>query len=552
MNTIIRSVLFFIIVTNFITAQASTLWWMGNFDSDWQNENNWAESGTHFPYLPENFPNKSYITTSDHNEMTGTQPHFLDNPLVILNDVSIAPDQKILNSPFYIGGWDIFDNLQQFDHDPTNQNIIHRHEGILQLERGEITLGVNPQSPSNPKCHYLRVGSYGARGTINQSGGKISSCTFMTFGHWSPDSLGTWNLSGGTIETYGFDLGNQGIGIFDMRGGTLISLRGNISVDPDGNIAESELPNAIPRSTDIETAAYWNEPDTNTIIGRGYNHSSSNPADNNGYLPGIGIFNQVDGVTDLNKLEISSGPASIGILAIRKNAKFTVNNQLTIGTYGKGSMIQTGGEVNAKGTISLGRYEGAFGELSLAGGTFKTKGPILNGAIENENSYSHNDWSGTGNITIIGSNTELIDIYGADNENSLVIYSGSRLSFLIDETTSRISTINANKQINFSDNAELDIAFITHGTQTGNITPGVNINNMPLEGENILLMQSNYRIVYPEKIKPTPRTKLNWRLKGEVTTGTWPTKIYAVYCPGNATAAECQSPDFYFSKQVQP
>lgn len=542
MKNLNLAIISFVVLAFFsFNAQSDTLWWMGLNGEDWQDIDNWGNE-VHAPMYPEGETGLPvYITTSNHQVMPGGThgSHLLNQPTVNLNDGGV-PVEKYLENVLYIGGWDIHDSNQQLSHDPNGSNNIHLHQGILNLERGEIRLGLSPNPAASPRCRYLRLGSYGARGTINQSGGKISGCTFMTFANWSPDSIGTWNLSGGSIETFGFDLGNEGTGIFNMTGGTLFSLSGLIDPDPEGGVDLGSAPR-LPNDPD------WNPSSTKEmIIGRGYNHRSTTTP-NDKYFPGVGLYNQIDGVADLDQIQISHGPGSIGILAVRKDALLTVSGSISIGEYGKGTVLQTGGVFEADEIIRIGPQEGGFGELTLAGGTFKAHSQLFVGSNNNE--------GGEGNVTVVGRNSDEITLDGFQGENKkdgFVVYPGSRVSFLIDEpevgSGSRLTPIIAESEVKFQYDSEIDIAFIRRGTQAGGANATLNVENLPAEGDEVLLVESSYRIVYHDRLNRTKRTKNNWSIRGENYSGGYPKKLMAIYCPSNDPANSlppllgCQNP----------
>jgi hypothetical protein len=183
-------------------AGAETLWWFGDAGDDlWSNPANWelSSGGAEAPSADLDV----YITTSDHNGLDELEVF----PLI---DSTMMGVDRAESATLYVGGWPYY-------LDAHHGSPLGRY-GVLDVA-GDLYIA--DRTAGSPPCYYLRLGYRGARGTLNQSGGTISSCTLFSVAYDSADSVGIWNLSGGEMVGFGLDLGVQGTGILDMTGGEI-------------------------------------------------------------------------------------------------------------------------------------------------------------------------------------------------------------------------------------------------------------------------------------------------------------------------------------------
>lgn len=78
----------------------------------------------------------------------------------------------------------------------------------------------------------IYVGRTGA-GVLNQSGGTLGASTGQLYLGFNPGSSGTYNLSGGTLNTLSTDVGDHGVGVFTLSGSGVhnVTNTGNGSLD---------------------------------------------------------------------------------------------------------------------------------------------------------------------------------------------------------------------------------------------------------------------------------------------------------------------------------
>ena len=398
---------------------ADTLWWFGDTDHRWMEPLNWELAATHQPALPMD-DQATYITTSDH---PGLDLPSLPPSTVETGDVAIT-------GQLYIGGWP--SNLDGHHGDPLGRT------GTLDITGGDLTVGWADSGA--PPCYYVRLGYRGADGFIRQSGGRIYTCTFISMGFWSSQSTGTYELSGGTVETLGLDIGVQGIGVLNMSGGEITRMQ---SYGPGGTI-----------------------PNERTNVGRSYFHTTT------GFIPGSGFVNQSGGSITTHRLQVGLGLGSAGILNVRgPDSSVHAVDRLYIGEGGSGALVQTGGSVQA-GSIYLGRITGGMGQYTVAGGTILVDGAgsgngFFNGSV-------NAGFTGAGNLTIVGSSTP---VNGGFQIASRYDQSArSRLNYLYDDGPGKITIIWVGGTATFQSGALLDIGPVD--ASVASLTPGQGLNLM--------------------------------------------------------------------------
>ncbi len=401
-------------------AAADTIWWTNDDgdsgtqtdgDSLWGNPLNWKiafDSGGHGTGVPdETLP--TYITTSDHAHAG----HALDDPRAII-DGAIQATTK----PLYVGGWTVA--LDPEHGDPA------AHEGILDLIDGDLLVADKPPGvPGNPRCYYMRVGYRGATGTVNQSGGTVSSCTYISVAFdlnaLGVTGLGTYNLSGGTVDALGFDLGPHGTGVLNVSGGVIEN------TDPNQN--------------------------GTSLVGRGYNSQGT------GYTPGYGLLRQSGGTIDQHTIQLGRETGSAGALVIDDNQDLHAENVLDVGLFGTGTVVQRGGTVSVDNVVRLAPRSGSYGSYTISGGTLQTASAAIVNGIRN-GQYSDGDADpfdelGAGHLVVVGSGGT-VDLAGSYHQNHV-----SRLTFVLTTSSAsppaHISPVQAARDARFEQGAVIDI-----------------------------------------------------------------------------------------------
>jgi hypothetical protein len=379
-------------------AQAVPTWWWidGGSDDLWDNVDNWGDTSTpqNNGVPPVTINEDTYITTSDTLSIDPTA----------LIDASVDVEHGTL----YVGGW-----LSAFD---TPHGDPHGHFGVLNITGGEL-------HADSPNCRYMRLGTRGARGTVNQSGGLYSTCQAISIAYVGEDAVGFYNLSGGTVTPFGFDVGGQGTGIVDMTGGTINSVASG-------------------------------SPTRSSAIGRGITHPDAER-----YQPGVGAFLQSGGTFKPENLYIGSSGGSTGVLTVRGESTFEVLNDddgiadgaVFVGFYGHGSVVQSGGDTDT-GSVTLGRRPGGYGMYTMTGGSFTT-GTLKVGD------------AGRGSFVVGG---------GTVNVTTYTQASGSRLTFIVNDTGSMITPLEVSGTATIPNGSVIDMDLADDkdtGYAVGNYAP---------------------------------------------------------------------------------
>ncbi|MEM7411012.1 MAG: hypothetical protein AAF430_12310 [Myxococcota bacterium] len=385
-------------------ANATPTWWWfdGPTDELWSTSDNWRDDN-HAQGVPPQ-TDDVYITTSDHDALNPDVTTGFDPTALIDSSVSAV------HYRLYVGGWlDTFDTIPAADPhgDPDGRY------GVLNMTGGTLT-GYDAGSCSN--LPYIRVGTRGARGTVNQSGGTVTNCTSITLGYAGEATLGKYNLSAGTINALGITVGGQGTGIFDMSGGT---------VDSTGS-----------------SPGY-------TSAGRGL-------TDDGQYNPGFGAILQSGGTFKAENMDLARGTGSFGMLTVRGDAVFEAledtsdtsnfEGAVKIGTYGVGAALQSGGDVDIK-SLNVGFRPGSYGVFTITGGNLDIGDDLKVGSYKSRGSL------------VIGGGT-------VDVGDDLIIEDESRLTFIVNDTTPMITPIVVTDAVVIRLDVVIDID-LANGVQTG-------------------------------------------------------------------------------------
>lgn len=440
-------------------AGAETIWFMGDeTDADWDNGDNWKTdfgNGSHTTgFVPEAYIG-TYVTSSD----------MLD-PAPALIDTGMAA----VTGALYVGGWDA-----SFDGDhgsPLNR------AGTLDILGGALEIS-EKEFGGSPPCHYLRLGYRGADGTVNQSGGAVYGCTSFSFGYRSPDSTGTWNLDGGSIEAPALDVGIQGTGLLLMDDGSITV--------PEGHTGRIS-------------------------VGHGYS------SDEEGYEPGLGFVNQRGGSIDDHKIEIGRNVGAVGTYAVRDGATLE-GSSIGIGVDDAfGALTQTGGTVRAP-MITIGGSKGAIGALTISGGTLEQTSTSI-GSHWLFNGVSGDN--GIGRFMVIGPNPVVTAKRYYQNFHS-------RLVFMLEEESPHISPIVVENTALFETGGTLTIELEPDPIAGGN-------RFTPSDGQSFVLMTA-------DDLKATGRVSLDsrstddWKMVIDEVAD--PETLSVIYCPGSYSTPPC-------------
>ncbi len=244
-------------------------------------------------------------------------------------------------------------------------------------------------------ANYIRLGTRGGEGTINQSGGTFTTTFAITIGWLSRDSVGTYNLDGGSVVTGYLDIGLQGTGYFNMTGGRVEAFGSSSSV------------------------------------GNGFT------AGDGRYSPGLGVLNLSGGTFETAYLRVGGFEDSSGTVLVHGDAVLSAV-KIAVGLDSSGSIIQSDGTIDVSQALYLGFNAEGVGEYTIEGGTFHS-GSLYVGRV------------GAGKLTIVGSAAQ-IDIAGVYDQNEF-----SDLTVTLDGSVDHLATIQVGSTATFADGATLQI-----------------------------------------------------------------------------------------------
>jgi hypothetical protein len=445
-----------------VTASAVTVdsfWWVGLEDLEW-NAVPWL-----YIEADGDIPSSGPTTPDQYHDVYISDTGFGGGWYSHVGTPEVATGMDAHTRQLYIGGWPgPFDDYDGAGPGEVGHGSAIGREGRLLISGGTLTVHELVAPTSDPPCAYTRVGYRGAVGEVEQTGGMFKDCTTITMG-WSSDSLGIWKLRAGTVETFGFDVGIQGTGFLDIRGGEVEPLQG--VEDPD------EDP--------------WSQVGV-TSIGGSY-HSGPNarivddPLAGDTYSPGVGLVNVGGGKLHVPDMYVGHHLGGVGVLAVRPHSDMWLpapsmplsvvqvaapappsgqtnpgwsyynHGALRIGAFGgTGVVSQSGGLVEAN-WIALGREEGSYGQLVIEGGKLHQagspnsftsafyNGPDIDRTVttpgENhpqdpdDADDPHTSIGGRGNLTVIGNGT-FENPLEVDIDGDYFQGPGSRLTVVLD------------------------------------------------------------------------------------------------------------------------
>ena len=223
----------------------------------------------------------------------------------------------LVTGGLYVGGWP--ENLVPTFGDPEG------HSGVLTLEGGSLTTA---ERSGSPPCDYLRIGYNGAAGRLEQTGGVIRSCTYISLGFPRGTSAGRFELTGGEVDAFGIDTGVTGSGSMRQDGG----------------------------QTDLQVHN----------VGRGYTHRDE-------FDPGSGSFHLRGGTHEARILRLGAEPGSVGLAAVQGGTLRV--DLLEVGRRGSGALLQSGGRIEA-GRVVVAQGQGGSGQLTVSGGLLEIAGEL--------------------------------------------------------------------------------------------------------------------------------------------------------------------------------
>ena len=245
--------------------------------------------------------------------------------------------------------------------------------GVVNLDGAGSSINLTGSQNANPEeAARLFVGRFGT-GTLNQTGGTIS------FGGWSgigfdPGSVGTYNLSGGEINTpaerdYDWFVGRAG------------GAKGTLNISNNAHFA---------LSTDAANPDIGQRNGARLIVGTDDGSEGTLNIDGTALvevrelsiLNGKGTITQNGGTVNVGRwLKIGEGNNANDAA---NPALYTINNgvintpELMVGEGRKGSMIVHGGTVNiTAGSFAVGRWGPAFGAGNHGDGTLTQDGGAI-------------------------------------------------------------------------------------------------------------------------------------------------------------------------------
>jgi|WetSurMetagenome_2_1015567.scaffolds.fasta_scaffold26402_2 hypothetical protein len=243
-----------------------------------------------------------------------------------------------------------------------------------------LTLGYNAgssgtynKSGGTLDTGFLIVGREGT-GTFNQNSGSNTVSFELRLGDLS-GSKGTYNLNSGSLSAFDETIGSIGKGTFNHNSGT--NTVGDTLVLDNGtyNLNSGSLSAPMEIIGQFDTSTFNHNSGTNKVssflsLGNGtYNLNSGNlsaPDENIGDL-GTGTFNHKSGSNTVsNVLTLGVAPGDVGTYNLKSGTLQAANE--IIGNAGTGIFNQTGGINTVTNTLTLAANSGSSGTYNFKGG----------------------------------------------------------------------------------------------------------------------------------------------------------------------------------------
>jgi len=216
-----------------------------------------------------------------------------------------------------------------------------------------------------------RIGNAG-QGRFEQSGGSViggsSSASYISLGVGSTGS-GVYLMSGGSLATYNLNVGVSGSGIMTQSLGT-VSVT-NLNVPNSSGSASYMLSQGNLAANSQNIGGSGNGASGLFVQNGGTNFCGG------GFLS-VGPYDNAPGTYEMNGGEIQSSYFLIAGVGNKTNSTgtvtfaagtFTVNTEFRVGSYGEGTLTQTGGTLICPSALEVGMRAGSVGDYTQSGGT---------------------------------------------------------------------------------------------------------------------------------------------------------------------------------------
>ncbi len=343
---------------------AETITWNGS-DSAWDTASNWLINGTASTRVP------------------------------AADDTIVVPSGKTTKSgDFRISGGtlDLAGGSATFD----NRLYIAAVSG----KSGSVT--VRDGSTLELKGADAYIGSGGSNAVLNQTGGTVTITNINTWLNIGEGSEGTYNISGGTINsiTQNFIVGRRGKGTMNISGTADVNLENlyigyfpaqskDSSVTMTGGTLDSKTL-YISANESNNTSGAPTHPSTLTVNGGTAVFSSTayvgfNGKNNGG---GNGVLNVGgNGVVTFNaESYVGHGSNGKGALNVSENGTFTANKKVYVSVHGGTSEVNiSGGTAAFKNQIAIAHGTNAKSVVNISGGQLTINGTAYVGDGANAN-----------------------------------------------------------------------------------------------------------------------------------------------------------------------
>lgn len=215
-----------------------------------------------------------------------------------------------------------------------------------------------------------KIGNAG-QGRFEQSGGSLTggiSGTYISLGYGSTGS-GVYLMNGGSLDAYSLQVGGAGSGIMTQSLGTV-------------SVTNLYLPYGAGTGTYVlvgGTLSAYNGQNIGSASGsKGtfVQNGGTNICGNVSYLS-VGLVNNASGTYEMNGGEIQSSnfliagntdqTNSTGVMTLT-GGTITVASEMRVGSYGSGTLLQSGGTVKCPGILYVGMKAGSKGLYLQTGG----------------------------------------------------------------------------------------------------------------------------------------------------------------------------------------
>jgi hypothetical protein len=251
--------------------------------------------------------------------------------------------------------------------------------GIYNLSNGAF-LHVTRQVVNGQSFDGNEYMGYASSGIFNQTGGTHLVDVWLYMGRVA-GSLGTYNMTGGTLTTPALSVG-------------YLSTGNNVFNESSGSVACKVLLTVGDQANCRGT----------------YNLSGSSTLNVNALYDswaGLGTFNQTNGAATVQQLFIAHESTAISTYNLFGGSLATSSSE-DIGYHGNGTFNQSGGLHTVTGTavVTIRTFTNATGTYNLSGGTFTAGLVINNGSLNlTGGTATFSSLGGSGTTTLAGATT---------------------------------------------------------------------------------------------------------------------------------------------------